>query len=239
VLVLVPAAIFVLLLIFDLPPAVTAGLILLAAAPGAPLTTKRSKMVGADETYVSSLQLILAISAVLITPLILGAFYAVLATSGDTASPLSVARQIAQVTLLPVIIGLALQRFAPQFAARITRPLGMAADGLFLLMILGSVAALIFVPDLRAQLLLGWQAVAAILITAIAAVLIGHSIGGPSQPQRAGLVVACLARNIGLAMFIGELNGTGGRVFPTLLAYMILGMLVQVSYTVWAKGRAT
>jgi arylsulfatase len=34
--------------LFDLPAAVAAGVVLLAAAPGAPMTTKRAKMAAAD-----------------------------------------------------------------------------------------------------------------------------------------------------------------------------------------------
>ena len=43
---LVPMVVVLLLWVFDLPPAPATGLAVLAAAPGAPLTYKRSQMAG-------------------------------------------------------------------------------------------------------------------------------------------------------------------------------------------------
>jgi len=122
VLVLVPAVVIVLLLVFDLPPAVVTGLAVLAAAPGAPLTTKRSQMAGADLTYVSPLQLTLALLAVVVTPLILAIFYPLFELTIERVTPFEVASQVVRVTFLPVVIGLLLQRFAPKLVAVIGKP---------------------------------------------------------------------------------------------------------------------
>src|SRR5271166_2721354 len=48
VIVLVPVVVGLLLWLFDLPPAVATGLAMLAAAPGAPLTTKRAGRRGSN-----------------------------------------------------------------------------------------------------------------------------------------------------------------------------------------------
>ncbi len=66
VVVLVPLVVIVLLRLFDLPSGVATGLALLAAAPGAPLTTKRSQMAGGKFPHSASLQLTLALLAVII-----------------------------------------------------------------------------------------------------------------------------------------------------------------------------
>ena len=70
VIVLVPAVVGLLIWVFDLPIAVATGLAILAAAPGAPLTTKRTQMAAGDPTYAASLQLTLALSAVVVLSLI-------------------------------------------------------------------------------------------------------------------------------------------------------------------------
>ena len=75
VIVLVPATAVLLLRVFNLPPEVATGLAILAAAPGAPMTTKRSQAAAADIDYVSSLQLTLALLAVIVTPVTLAIFY--------------------------------------------------------------------------------------------------------------------------------------------------------------------
>jgi BASS family bile acid:Na+ symporter len=235
VLVLVPAVVIASLSVFDLSPEVATGLALLAAAPGAPLTTKRSQMAAADIDYVTSLQLNLALLAIVVTPIILGAFYAVFELTTERVSPLEVAWQIARVTFLPVIVGLTLQRFAPKLVAVIGKPLNILANVLFILLIIALIAVLAIAPELRANLLLGWPAIAAILIIAVTAVIIGHLLGGPRPGQRAGLAVASLARNIGLALYIAGLSEGGEGVIPTLLAYMILGTAVAIPYSVWIK----
>lgn len=235
VLVLVPAVVFVLLLVFDLSPEVATGLALLAAAPGAPLTTLRSGMVGADLTYVSGLQLILALLAIVVTPLILIVFFAVFDLTIARPLLLEVAGQVASVTFLPVVVGLGIKRIAPGFVARIAKPLNILANVLFLVLVVVLVAVIVMAPDLRAKLLLGWPAIAAILIVAVAAVTFGHLLGGPRRDQRGGLAVASLARNIGIAMFVASLSANGNGVIPTLLVFIFLGTTVQVIYSVWLK----
>jgi len=239
VLVLVPVVVIALLLVFDLSPEVATGLALLAAAPGAPLTTKRSQMAAADQEYVSSLQLILALLAIVVTPLILGIFYEMFALTTERVSPIDVAWQIARVTFLPVIVGLALQYFAPKLAVVIGKPLDVLANALFLLLVIALIVVIAIAPELRANLLLGWSAIAAVLIMAMAAVTIGHLLGGPRPDQRAGLAVASLARNIGLALFIAGVSADEEGMIPTLLAYMLLGTAVQILYSVWIKRQVT
>jgi BASS family bile acid:Na+ symporter len=235
VLVLVPAVVIALLSVFDLSPEVATGLALLAAAPGAPLTTKRSQMAAADIDYVTSLQLTLALLAIVVTPLIVSAFYAVFELTTERVSPVEVAWQIARVTFLPVIVGLTLQRFAPKLVAVIGKPLNILANVLFILLVIALIVVLAIAPELREKLLLGWPAIAAILIIAVAAVTFGHLLGGPRPGQRAGLAVASLARNIGLALYIAGLSEGGEAVIPTLLVYMLLGTAVAIPYSVWIK----
>ena len=68
-----------------------------------------------------------------------------------------------------------------------------------------------------------------------AAVIIGHLLGGPRPDWRAGLAVASLARNIGLALFIAGVSEGEKGVISTLLAYMLLGTAVAIPYSIWIK----
>ena len=235
VIVLVPAVVILLLLVFDLPPAVATGLALLAAAPGAPLTTTRSKVASADLTYVSSLQLALAILAVVLTPAWLAIYYALFDLTIETIGPISVASQVARVTFLPVVIGLLLQRFAPALVDRIRKPLNILATVLFLLLALVILVALAMAPELREKLLLGPVAIAAILIMAIAALAIGHLVGGRNPEQRGGLATACIARNFGLAVYLATLTEAGAASIPTMAVYLLLGAVSGIVYGLWIR----
>ncbi len=235
VIVLVPMLVIVLLWIFNLPPVVATGLALLAAAPGAPLTTKRSEIAAADLPYVSSLQLTLALLAVVITPLILAVYYALFELTIESVSPIDVATQVVQVTFLPVIIGQLVHRFAPTFAARIRKPLNILANGLLVLLVFGAVVLVSMKPELRTGLLLGWQPTGAVLIMAAGALAIGHFVGGPNAAQRGGLATACIARNFGLALFLASLSENGAASIFTLVLYLVLGALMAIPYALWIR----
>ena len=235
IVVVVPIVVAVLLSVFDLPAGITTGLVLLAASPGAPLTTKRSKAAGADLSYVSTVQLAMALLAVIMTPLILSVFYAIFELDIERISPTGVARQIALVTFLPVLIGILLRKFAPVLVGKISRPLDKLADLLFLALVAALIIALVASPDLRSLLLIGWPAVIAVLLMAVLALATGHFLGGPRNDRKGGLAIACLARNIGLALFIAEAADSAHTVIPALLAYMLIGSAVAIPYSIWTK----
>ena len=236
---LVPLVVVLLLWVFHLPPAVATGLAVLAAAPGAPLTYKRAQMAGGDPTYTASLQLTLALLAVGITPLILALFYSLFELVIEGVTLFQIARQVAQVTFLPVIIGLSIQHFVPRLAEVLRKPVSMLANILFILLLLMLALLLILVPELRAMLNVGGLAMVAILLMVVFSLAIGHLLGGPRRDQRSALATACIARNIGLALFIAELSDYGEHFIPTLLTYMILGGLLAVPYAVWSKRQLT
>jgi BASS family bile acid:Na+ symporter len=232
---LVPLVVVLLLWVFDLPRVAAAGLALLAAAPGAPLTYKRSQMAGGEPAYTASLQLTLALLAVGITPGILALFHALFKLAIEEVTLFQVARQVAQVTFLPVLLGLSLQQFAPRLAEVLRKPVSMLANILFILLQLMLVLLLTLAPKLRAMLHVGWLPVLAILLMAAVSLAIGHLLGGPRRDQRSALATACIARNVGLALFIAGLSDYGRHLIPIILTYMILGGLLAVPYAVWSK----
>ena len=233
--VLVPTLVMLLLWVFDLSPAVATGLALLAAAPGAPLTTTRSKIAAADTTYVSSLQLSLALLAVVVTPIWLAIFFYLFDLTIESVSPTNVASQVALVTFLPVAIGLLLQRFAQKFVELVRKPLNILAVVMFVLLVLVVVAALIMTAELREMLILDSTAVLAILIMAVTALAIGHVLGGRRPEERGGLATACVARNWGLAVYIATLSEAGAASIPAMTVYLILGAVAGVVYGLWNR----
>jgi BASS family bile acid:Na+ symporter len=237
VIVVVPGIVGILLWAFPLPPAVATGLAVLAAAPGAPLTTKRVELAGGELPYAVNLQLTLALLAVVVTPLILSVYFSIFDLLVERVAPVDVARQIAQVTFLPVIAGFLVRRFLPSVATRIGNPLRVLANILLIILVLMMVVLLALVPDLRGLLNLGWPAIAAIVLMVALSLASGHLLGGPTQAKRAVLAVASIARNVGLALFMAGLTDYGQQFVPTLLTYMILGGLLAVPYALWSKRR--
>ncbi len=237
VLTVVPLAVYVLIAALPVPPEVAVGLVLLAAAPGAPVTTRRSEMAGADAGYVSALQLTLAALAVAFMPAAIAAFGLVLEHSVPVPAPGTVAAQIALVTILPVTLGWLFARFAPDLLRRQAPLLSRAARLLFVALALVVVLALALVPDLRAKILIGWAGAAAVLAMAAVALTFGHLLGGPRDDQRGGLATVSLARNLGLALYVAESAPETIDGIPTILTYALLGILLAVPYSLWIKRR--
>lgn len=237
VIVVVPGIVGVLLWAFPLPPAVATGLAVLAAAPGAPLTTKRIELAGGELPYAVNLQLTLAVLAIVVTPLILSVYFSVFDLLLEKVTPVDVASQVARVTFLPVVSGFLVRRFLPGVAARIAHPLRVLAHVLLIGLVLILVAFVAIAPDLRAMLNPGGPAITAIVLLVVLSLAAGHVLGGPGQENRAVLAVATIARNVGLALFIADLTDYGPEFVPTLLTYLILGGLLGVPYAAWSKRR--
>ena len=230
VVLLVPAVVIVLLKLFNLSSDVMIGLALLAASVGAPLTTKRSQMAGARFRYSASLQLTLALLTVVITPLILTIFAILFHGIPDKIKILEVAQQVTVVQFLPVTIGLLLQKFGTKYAEIIADPLTMISNSLFLVLIV--VASIIGLPLLLKVWGLPLVVIAILVIVSLA---IGHFLGGPDDDKRSVLAIACIARNVGLALFIAVLNDMQEKVFPTLVAYLMIGSCLGIFYSIWNK----
>ncbi|MGI9402125.1 MAG: bile acid:sodium symporter family protein [Rhizobiaceae bacterium] len=235
VIVLVPLIAAFLIWMFNLPPAAATGIAVLASAPGAPLTTFRSRMAGADIRFVSSLQISLAGLAIIVTPLTLAAFDLAFDTLTDPVRFWYVFRQVAIVTFLPVVIGLGLRKFAPGIADKIQKPLNIAANLLFLLLVLALITIILISPELRGMLAIGWIPALAIALMICGGLAGGHLLGGPDQPHRAGLAIASIARNIGLAVYIVGLSKTAATAIPVILAYLLIGVLLAMPYTMMSK----
>lgn len=232
VVVLVPLVVFILLKWFHLPPEVMAGLALLAASPGAPLTTKRSQMAGARFRYSASLQLTLALLAVMITPITLSIFAASFQEISGQVKILDVAKQVMIVQFLPIVLGLLLQKFGAKYAEAIARPLTIISNGLFLVLII--LASIVAVP---LMFKLWGLPLVAIAIMVIISLGIGHVLGGPDQERQSVVAISCIARNVGLALFIAVLNNVEKQVVPTLISYLVLGSVFGILYSIWYKHK--
>jgi BASS family bile acid:Na+ symporter len=146
-----------------------------------------------------------------------------------------VASQVAEVTFLPVILGLILQKLTPNFAERLKRPVRVLANLCFAILFTLVITLIIFSPNFRTLLQIGMLPVFAIVLIVGSSLGLGHFLGGPARKQRTTLAVACIARNVGLAIFIAQLCDEGGTYIPTILTYMILGVILAFPYSKWSK----
>lgn len=118
-----PAACYLLVIAFGLPPLFAVGLMLLAASPGGVSANLFSHLFGGNVALNISLTAINTVLSIVTLPLIANWAIAAFADTGQVV-PLQFAKvaEVVAVVLLPVAAGMVLAARAPAFAARMEKP---------------------------------------------------------------------------------------------------------------------
>ncbi|MBV9389707.1 MAG: DUF202 domain-containing protein [Chroococcidiopsidaceae cyanobacterium CP_BM_ER_R8_30] len=216
----------------DLPVSFEITLILLVASPGPALLTRRAGMAGARMEYVISLQITLALLAIVITPLTLQLFNLLFPTERLGINLLQVAKQVGIVQFLPLSVGLAIRTIWKDLADEINSLLKTIANTLFIVM-----ALLILVVSLDVVPTLGIKPLIVTIVLSLMGLTIGHLLGiGLAPDIQSAIAVAVIARNVGLAIAIATFNGQV-KVVPIIIGALIVGIVAGVPYTVWMKQK--
>jgi BASS family bile acid:Na+ symporter len=214
------------------PPAavpIGLGLVVLAAAPGAPLLTQRASMAGGNLAIATSLQATLAALAVVTTPLTLLIFTAIFTNVEVSGNFLVIGKQVLIVQFLPLGLGLLVRRLGGDAAANIGNLLTTVANTLFIVL-------LVFLLGLSWVLLptVPWRGFAVIPPVVLLGLACGHLLGGPELGNRSSIATGVIARNAGLALFLLAANGAPQSI-PTIIAYMVVGAITALPYNIWIK----
>jgi predicted Na+-dependent transporter len=236
--VLVPLVALVLMklpLSFALSKSARFGIALMAACPSAPLTLRKAGKTGGDRQLAAVLQACAAVAAIVSIPLLADLFRASFGIDGWDIRPREVALQVGQAQVLPLLAGLLLRRWKPEWVARLQGPLDKLANGLFLLLIVLVLikAGPLLVPFVASNgLALGFMAV-----MVAAALAIGFLLAGPEPRERTTVALVTSMRNPGLALLFAT---TYGAEMPGLklavLAYLLVTVLLSIPFLRWQKG---
>jgi BASS family bile acid:Na+ symporter len=229
VLIAVPALALAITRALELPRLAEIGIVLMAISPGAPVALRRSLTAGGHRAFAPSLQICVAILAVVSMPLSIAALNQVYAGQASI-TPWHVARQVLLAQLLPLGLGMAVRHAGAPIAAWLEPRL--ARIGTVLLVAL-AVLALIDVWEVTVNA--GVRVVAAIALTTGAALAAGHLLGGPEPATRTAVAITSAARNPGLALLVATLNAAAPAIQATILAYLVVSVFAIVPYVVWRR----
>ncbi|MEB3291240.1 MAG: DUF202 domain-containing protein [Leptolyngbya sp.] len=208
---------------------VALGLGVLAAAPGAPLLSRRAAMAGSDPDVAISLQVTLALLATVTTPLTLWVLTSLFAPIDASAGYLIIAKQVLLAQFLPLGLGIALRQISGEQAENIGQLLSTIASTLFAVLLVFALGiSLVVLPTLAGRGLI------AIPLMVGFGLACGHVLGGPEISTRSAIATGTIARNAGMALFLLAANGAGNAI-PTVIAYVVIGALTAMPYNVWAK----
>ncbi len=136
-LVLLPAVCFGLVLLFDLPPLLGIGLLLLAASPGGTSANLFSHLFHGDVALNITLTAINSVISILTLPLITN-FAIEWFDRGDSVSmPFVEIVKVFAIVLVPVGLGMLVKRLKPAFAAAMDRPVRIGSAVILAVLVLG------------------------------------------------------------------------------------------------------
>jgi len=208
-----------------LAPEVKLGILLMAAAPVAPMVPPFVDMARGDVAYSVGLMIIVALLSVALTPLILG--LAIPETIGSVdLNPLEIVKTLVVAQLIPVGLGIAIRSQSPRWSERLLRFVPKIGQyGL----ILG--VGLIVASQAKQYLSMSLLAHLVIPLWVIGFLFIGNwMLAGETLPRRRALAVATAIRNVPLAFLIAGQNFPGTVVAPVTLLIGTYTMIFSIGY---------
>jgi predicted Na+-dependent transporter len=200
---------------------------LMMMAPGAPLALRRALGSGANASFAPTLQVVVVLLAVPALPLWVLIGNAILGTKG-IADPGSVAEQVFLAQLLPLAVGALVRKAVPIRGPWAGRMLGHVGAVLLI------VAITSIVVDLPYSVVATHpRPIVVALITTIAALIVGHLMGGQLPDARHSIAIIGAMRNVGLALLIATLNRTPPAVSVIIISYGIAAILIVTIYILW------
>jgi BASS family bile acid:Na+ symporter len=239
-LILIPLVAYVLAIGFQLPPELAVGMMILALCPGGVTANLLTKIAGGEVALSISLTGVISLMAVFTVPL-LTTFFAghFMGMDAPVINVTSLGVSMFLITLVPVAIGIAIRRVAPDFAVKLDNIVSRAAVVLFVVVVVGALAAnwRLFVENL------GTLAPALVLLNIIllvAGIFLGR-IFRLSRPEAKAISLETGVQNATLGITVGSLIVEQASALPPFslpsAVYGITMYLVSIPFVFWLRGR--
>ncbi len=219
--VLVPLVTCGLLAGFHAAPLVSAGFLILAVCPGAPVGPSLTGIAKGSVAAATGLMVILAGMSAVLSPVLLSVLLVRIVPEGDIhADYLAIVQTLLTTQLLPLGVGLGVHHWAPRFTEGIVKPIGMLANGL-LLALVGLIVAVQH-DTLGAIRFRGW---AGMILLLLASLGIGWGCGGRDIANRKALAVTTATRNLAVGLVIAGSNFAGTPAVTAVVAYGVVSIV--------------
>lgn len=218
---------------FHFQKPVMIALIALSISPIPPLLPRKVSKASGLAPYGLGLMVTAATLSIVYVPLaahFIGAYF----HKPFEMSPLAVAKLIGMSVLLPLAVGIVIQRFAPSVAARLEKPASLTAK---ILLVAALVAILIFAFP-KSLSLIGNGTLLALTAFVLVGLFVGHLLAGPSPDEKVTLALCTACRHPALALAIATINvPTEHNVVSAILLYLVLNAVLTLPYIVWLRHK--
>ena len=230
---LVPGVALGLVLLLGAQPMVAAGVMIVAACPGAPYAPPFTALARGRVDRAVGLMVVLCGSSAILAPIVLRLLLPLVSGgSGASVDAGKMLTTLGLVQFLPLCVGLGVAAYRPALARRLQRPLRRLSV-LLNLALFGTILVVQF-HMLAAIQVRGYAGMLALLAASAAA---GWLLAGGDAAERRTLAITTAVRNVGVGLVIagGSFPGTPAVTFAT--AYALL-QTVAVGLAAVALGRA-
>lgn len=217
--IVVPATVSLLVRGLELPIELAIGMLLLAAAPFAPVVPVFVRMARGDLALAAGLTAIFPVFSTFLTPLVCEASLVGLADGGRLQfHPWDILLVLMATVTLPLLVGMAFRKTLPYWADKTLRPLEVVAE------ITGAVSlAFVTFVEFGDILATGWKSLLAMALAGELSFLLGLALGGRQSGGRQVIAFGTSNRNIALALLVA-VDGFAGT--PVLGAVVANGLLL-------------
>lgn len=211
---------------FALPTPAKVALLALSVSPIPPLLPKKLKGVHGAEPYTASLIVFAALLSIVIVPAsmdVLGAYF----HQDVHVPPSRLVPIVLVVILVPLLLGMLVNKLFPSFANRFATPIGKLGSILLAL----SAAALLVSQWKPLFSMFGSGVMIVLTIFSIVGAIVGHLLGGPEPENREVLALATSVRHPGIAITIAAINFPDEKSVPLVVVWhLIIGTVVAIVY---------
>lgn len=211
---------------FALPTPAKVALLALSVSPIPPLLPKKLKGVHGAEPYTASLIVFAALLSIVIVPAsmdVLGAYF----HQDVHVPPSRLVPIVLVVILVPLLLGMLVNKLFPSFANRFATPIGKLGSILLAL----SAAALLVSQWKPLFSMFGSGVMIVLTIFSVVGAMVGHLLGGPEPENREVLALATSVRHPGIAITIAAINFPDEKSVPLVVVWhLIIGTVVAIVY---------
>jgi bile acid:Na+ symporter, BASS family len=220
--VLMPLLALVLVMTFNLHPAVKIALVALSVSPVPPFFPKKAIQAGGKNAYSVGLLVATAALAIIVIPFTVEIFERIGGVPLEMTAR-SVAVLVFTTVLAPLLVGIAIRATAPAFAERVANPVGVLATVLLVL----SVVPVLFGSIRTIVSLVGDGTLLSFAGFALVGYILGNFLGGPEPENRRVLALATASRHPAIAVAIAHANFPQQKLaVPAIVLYLIVSAIV-------------
>ena len=214
---------------FQLGRDVTIGMILLAAAPFAPVVPVFARMARADLALAAGLTALFPFLSALLTPMVcMASLKVVPRMEGLRFDVLGVLGVLVATITLPLAAGVVVNHWRPVVAKMILRPIEVLSEAIGALSL-----AFVTVVEFKIVLATGWKPLLAMVLVSELAFLAGYAVGGSTIGARRVVALGTSNRNIALAVLVAINSFAGTPVVGAVVANGLVLILRGLLHVAW------